>query len=396
MRYLRIVPLLLLALVGLVLLSPWSGAHAVVDSDGDGYDDTLESYLGTDPLSNCPTTSGTDAWPPDVDRDGFVWTLDVVQLTPPTYGARAGGGAFSTRYDFNADGMIGALDAVQIQEPMLGSTCSSQFVPAPGGTISEVAIDMDTAGNDAQLTQGADVQMCGAIDSSGTNTIDIDVIVPSSSAGIRAWEFLLNYDPAVVNVTAEQQMLLSGGSDPLPDASGSWRSGAFEGLAWWGPAVLTRITLTGVAPGTSPLTLTKVGAINSTLGPIQVLAVSDAKVVVDSPWPVPAGDGDCDGFTDGDEAFMGTDSVDDCPDSPDDDAWPADMASGLPAPNGGFGKHDGVVDILDIVQLTPPFFNSSPPDPNYLARKDFNADGSIDILDMVRLTPPVFNTSCAP
>ncbi len=108
------------------------------------------------------------------------------------------------------------------------------------------------------------------------------------------------------------------------------------------------------------------------------------------PWPVPANDPDCDGFTSSEEGFLGTDATDPCPDDPDDDAWPADMASAE-----GLGKHDGSVNILDIVQLAPPVFNTSPPDPNYAIRQDINGDGSINILDIVRLTPPVFNQSCA-
>ena len=60
--------------------------------------------------------------------------------------------------------------------------------------------------------------------------------------------------------------------------------------------------------------------------------------------------------------------------------WPADLSS----PE-GYGKHDGTVNILDIVQLTPPVFNTSPPDPNYSIRKDFNGDSVINILDIVRL-----------
>jgi hypothetical protein len=117
---------------------------------------------------------------------------------------------------------------------------------------------------------------------------------------------------------------------------------------------------------------------------------------VATPWLVPADDGDCDGFTDGEETFLGTDAVDACPDTVDDDAWPADLASGLPSPDDGYGKYDGTVNILDIVWLAPPVFGASPPDPNYTERKDFNGDGTINILDIVRLTPPMFGQSCTP
>ena len=85
------------------------------------------------------------------------------------------------------------------------------------------------------------------------------------------------------------------------------------------------------------------------------------------------------------EIFMQTDPLVDCPQvSGSHDAWPPDFNASRN------------VNILDIVQLTPPVFGKSPPDPNYSKRKDLNASGSINILDIVQLTPPVFGTSCTP
>jgi hypothetical protein len=109
------------------------------------------------------------------------------------------------------------------------------------------------------------------------------------------------------------------------------------------------------------------------------------------PWSVPPDDVDCDGFRGREERFVGTDPVDNCPDNPYDDAWPADMVG-----PGGYGTHDGTVNILDFVELTPPVFGKCSPDPLYTNRKDFNGDGCINILDVVRLTPPVFGQSCTP
>jgi hypothetical protein len=39
-------------------------------------------------------------------------------------------------------------------------------------------------------------------------------------------------------------------------------------------------------------------------------------------------------------------------------------------------------------------FNKAPPDVNYQARKDLDNSGSINILDIVQMTPPVFNKNC--
>ncbi len=100
-------------------------------------------------------------------------------------------------------------------------------------------------------------------------------------------------------------------------------------------------------------------------------------------------DSDGDGFNDAEEAFVGTDPNDPCADTPvandeADDKWPPDF------------DDNQTVNILDIVQMTPPVFGSTVGEPDYSQRKDFNGDGAINIIDIVRLTPPVFNSSCTP
>ena len=92
------------------------------------------------------------------------------------------------------------------------------------------------------------------------------------------------------------------------------------------------------------------------------------------PWDVPAGDGDCDGWTGARETFLGTDANDNCPDDSSDDAWPPDI------------NKSGLVNGLDVGGLRVPFGGSAhrpngPPDANYWARVDFNDDGLISGLD---------------
>ena len=69
------------------------------------------------------------------------------------------------------------------------------------GGMHPMIIDMDTTGNGPRVV--GTILNCGEIDSGGMNTIDIDVALPSpgvhASDGIEVWEFLLNYDPAVVS-----------------------------------------------------------------------------------------------------------------------------------------------------------------------------------------------------
>jgi hypothetical protein len=60
-------------------------------------------------------------------------------------------------------------------------------------------------------------------------------------------------------------------------------------------------------------------------------------------WLQAAGESDCDGFTDADELFIGTDELDDCTDKPgDDEAWPPDFDASGKVTSGDlqiFAKH---------------------------------------------------------
>jgi hypothetical protein len=94
-------------------------------------------------------------------------------------------------------------------------------------------------------------------------------------------------------------------------------------------------------------------------------------------------DGDGDGYKDPIEKYMNTDPKADCPVTTSHKAWPPDF------------DNNKTINILDIVQLTPPTFGAvKGVDPEYTDRKDLNADTVINILDIVKLTPPQFGTGC--
>jgi hypothetical protein len=193
---------------------------------------------------------------------------------------------------------------------VLATWAVSSHTPHVGAaTAVDVAIDMDVTGNDARLTGGADVQDCGEIDSAGTNEIEIDVILPppgvDAADGLNGYQLDLNYDPAVVDVTAEDfdSYLLNQavGSFLLPLSSGvpgTYSSGVAElglpfgiepaGVSEVGPGVMVRLTLTGVAPGASDLTLTNVIPVDGVLKEaIPVNNVFNATVVVDGTCAAP-------------------------------------------------------------------------------------------------------------
>jgi hypothetical protein len=106
-------------------------------------------------------------------------------------------------------------------------------------------------------------------------------------------------------------------------------------------------------------------------------------------WYVPAGDGDCDGFTSTDEGYIGTDPLDPCPDDLTDDAWPPDT------------NNSTVVNITDVVAFRPKL-NYCQSQPGYDPRYDINQQVSgtcnppakaVNIADIV-LYRPLMNTSC--
>jgi len=104
---------------------------------------------------------------------------------------------------------------------------------------------------------------------------------------------------------------------------------------------------------------------------------------VATPWFVPVGDDDCDGFATANEEYTGTDPVDPCPDALDDDAWPPDI-NGM-----GCGSHNGQVNILDVLCFKPQFQEGAV----YDSRYDLNASGGVTILDVL-LYKWFINTSC--
>jgi DMSO/TMAO reductase YedYZ molybdopterin-dependent catalytic subunit len=93
----------------------------------------------------------------------------------------------------------------------------------------------------------------------------------------------------------------------------------------------------------------------------------DNCTTVATPWYVPAGDEDCDGFSTAVEQYMGTDPNDACPDDPTDDAWPLD------------------IDMDTAVSVTGDEWNyvgrigAMPGDPGWWQRLDLDASGDISV-----------------
>jgi len=85
----------------------WEAGSA--DSDGDGFANANELYIGTDPFDDCPDGSWDDAWPPDVDNSGWVNIMDVSWFKP-VYGSQVGDSRYDRRYDLDTNGWINIVD----------------------------------------------------------------------------------------------------------------------------------------------------------------------------------------------------------------------------------------------------------------------------------------------
>lgn len=82
------------------------------DTDRDGFSDTKEIYLGTNPNLACHSSR---SWPPDLNDDGVVDQQDLSTITRYI-------GSSQTRYDLNQNGKIDSAD-VQIVQTYSGQKC---------------------------------------------------------------------------------------------------------------------------------------------------------------------------------------------------------------------------------------------------------------------------------
>jgi hypothetical protein len=93
------------------------------DDDGDGFADSREGAIGTDPWQACATHPLDSAWPPDFDNSRVVSIGDVLAIKP-SFGSHEGGPRYSSRHDLNADGTISIADVLTVK-PYFGRSCVS-------------------------------------------------------------------------------------------------------------------------------------------------------------------------------------------------------------------------------------------------------------------------------
>lgn len=92
------------------------------DTDGDGFTNAVETYMGTDPNMNCSPNTTVHAWPPDVNNDKAVSAIDSNKVIAK-FGTTAGDSKYDKRLDMNADRAISAID-INIVLGKFGKTCT--------------------------------------------------------------------------------------------------------------------------------------------------------------------------------------------------------------------------------------------------------------------------------
>jgi hypothetical protein len=87
------------------------------DSDCDGFTNSLELSIGTDPNGSC----GPGAWPPDINGDGIVGLLDLAGYSA-FFNSTTLPRPYNARYDLNTDGRISLSDITTFSS-FFGKSC---------------------------------------------------------------------------------------------------------------------------------------------------------------------------------------------------------------------------------------------------------------------------------
>ena len=103
------------------------GSPPLADSDGDGFTDAVELYLGTDPMDACPDNPSDDAWPLDNNMDMYVTVVgDVASYSGhiAAHGPPDPSPDWWVRLDLNTDNYLTVVGDVAIFTGNMGTNCT--------------------------------------------------------------------------------------------------------------------------------------------------------------------------------------------------------------------------------------------------------------------------------
>ena len=96
-----------------------------VDTDGDGFDNDVECYLGTDPGDKCTNDPGVhDAWPLDINMDTWATVMPDIYYYRGNINAAVGGDPSLRRLDLNADGWITVMPDIYYFRGHINEGCT--------------------------------------------------------------------------------------------------------------------------------------------------------------------------------------------------------------------------------------------------------------------------------
>ena len=109
---------------GFGLVNVRSLVNSSADSDGDGFTNVAEIYVGTDPFDACPDDPSDSAWPLDIDNDGVITVTGDALNFRGHIGATPGDSIWWQRLDLDGDGAITVTGDVLLYRGRIGQTCS--------------------------------------------------------------------------------------------------------------------------------------------------------------------------------------------------------------------------------------------------------------------------------
>lgn len=99
------------------------------DADSDGFNNSVELLMGTNPNKSCASSNTDNAWPVDTNNDTYINGGDVSKIVPYVSGLLA----YNKRYDLDLDGLNNKADVETIAKYFLQecTAINPQSTPNP-------------------------------------------------------------------------------------------------------------------------------------------------------------------------------------------------------------------------------------------------------------------------